>query len=131
MNKPKAAEIPAIANQFAIDLESVLLEVKNMLLEKNRKYGDAALSPMRVFSKAPVDEQIRVRLDDKVSRLASGQLDDDEDVIKDMLGYLIILRMAKRREESIDSASTGFIPPIVERKNINHVAGISSNNDYP
>ena len=27
-------------------------EIKEMLLEKNRKYGDSALNPVRIFSKA-------------------------------------------------------------------------------
>jgi hypothetical protein len=66
-------------------------KIRDMIIEKNRKYGDSALSPVRVFSKSPIDEQIRVRLDDKISRLQSGQLDDDEDVIMDLVGYLVLL----------------------------------------
>jgi hypothetical protein len=70
--------------------------LRDLLIEKNRKYGNAALDPVRIFSKAPPHEQILVRLDDKISRLRSGQLDDDEDVIQDLLGYLILLRIARR-----------------------------------
>lgn len=46
-------------------------------------------------------EQIKVRLDDKISRLMNQQSDDDEDVVMDLMGYLVLLRVAlKRRKES-------------------------------
>lgn len=70
--------------------------VKEMLLAKNRKYGNSAIEPLRVFSKATPDEQLNVRLDDKLSRLRSAQADEDEDVEKDLIGYLILKRVAKR-----------------------------------
>lgn len=70
--------------------------VREILLEKNRRYGNSALEPVRVFSRADSVEQIKVRLDDKLSRMASGQVDDDEDVTLDLIGYLILLRIAKR-----------------------------------
>ena len=69
-------------------------EIKGVLLEKNRKYGDSALNPVRIFSKASASEQILVRLDDKLSRLRSQQVDEDEDVILDLIGYLILLRIS-------------------------------------
>lgn len=70
-----------------------------MLLEKNRKYGDSALSPIRLMSKASAREQILVRIDDKLSRWANMQEDDTEDVVKDLLGYYILLRIAENREK--------------------------------
>lgn len=71
-------------------------EIKKTLLEKNRKYGNSALKPVRIFSKADPTEQINVRLDDKLSRLISGQADEDEDVELDMIGYLILKRIARK-----------------------------------
>ena len=71
--------------------------VKAMLIEKNRAYGSSALDPMRLFSKASTTEQIRVRIDDKLSRLARGSAFGDEDVVFDLIGYLILLRIADRR----------------------------------
>ena len=41
-----------------------------------------------------------VRLDDKLSRLQSGQCDDDEDVILDIIGYLILLRTMRALKSS-------------------------------
>lgn len=71
--------------------------ISEMLCEKNRKYGDSALDPVRVFSRCDALEQINVRLDDKLSRLRSGQWDDTEDAELDLIGYLILKRIAKRR----------------------------------
>lgn len=71
-------------------------EIKALLLEKNRRYGNSALQPMRVFSKADPIEQINVRLDDKLSRVLAAQADDEEDAEFDLLGYLVLKRVAKR-----------------------------------
>ena len=70
--------------------------IKLMLLEKNKAYGDAALNPMRVFSKAEITEQLKVRIDDKLSRLARGD-DAGEDVEADLIGYLVLLRIARKK----------------------------------
>ena len=72
-------------------------EIKEMLLAKNRRYGNSALEPVRIFSKASAAEQILVRLDDKLSRLRSQQADEDEDVISDLIGYLILLKISQRQ----------------------------------
>lgn len=69
--------------------------IRTMLVEKNRAYGNSALDPVRVFSKADSAEQIRVRLDDKLSRLARGSA-GGEDVALDLMGYLVLLSIAER-----------------------------------
>ena len=74
--------------------------IKELLLAKNKAYGNSAIEPIRVFSKASNIEQILVRLDDKAARLQRGLGSaDEEDVIKDMIGYLILLRVCKRVNE--------------------------------
>ena len=47
--------------------------IKELLIEKNRAYGNSALDPVRIFSQADSDEQICVRIDDKLSRFARGK----------------------------------------------------------
>lgn len=79
------------------EIAAVCDELKAMLLERNRAYGDSALNPVRVFSKASTDEQLRVRLDDKLSRLSRGQA-AGEDPEWDLMGYLVLLQVAKRRK---------------------------------
>jgi len=76
-------------------IASVCDEVKELLLEKNAKYGDSALNPVRVMSKASPVEQILVRIDDKLSRIKHGNiLEDDEDVVLDLIGYFVLLKVA-------------------------------------
>lgn len=74
-------------------LESVLLEVKTMLIEKNNRYGNSALDPVRIFSRADTLEQINVRIDDKLSRMRNQSPDDTEDTELDLIGYLILKRV--------------------------------------
>ena len=76
-------------------IASVCDGIKEMLLEKNRKYGNSALEPVRIFSKADTIEQIKVRMDDKLSRIKSAQSDEDEDVWRDLAGYIVLLIVAK------------------------------------
>lgn len=78
----------------------VCSKIEDMLLEKNRKYGDSAMKPVRIFSKAGPEEQLNVRLDDKLSRILSAQGDDIEATEDDIIGYLI-LKKVKRTLESI------------------------------
>ena len=85
-------------SSFAEELDEVLDEVRKMLIAKNTAYGDAALNPVRIFSKADPREQLKVRIDDKLSRLARGEL-AGEDVIKDLIGYLVIYRIQTNRME--------------------------------
>lgn len=79
-----------------IEIGRVCEEIKQMLLEKNRHYGDSAIRPTRIFSKVDTLEQINVRIDDKLSRIKSGQLDDTEDTEMDLIGYLVLKQVAKR-----------------------------------
>jgi hypothetical protein len=80
-------------------IEDECEELRIMLMEKNQKYGDSAINPIRFFSKANSVEQIKVRIDDKLNRLVNQQDNEDEDVIKDLLGYLVLYRVAKRIQE--------------------------------
>lgn len=80
--------------QTQCDIASACDELKELLLEKNRKYGDSALNPVRIFSKASTLEQLKVRMDDKLSRLRNAQDDDDEDPVTDLIGYLVLYKVA-------------------------------------
>lgn len=74
-------------------IASVCDEVRDMLLQKNRQYGNSALEPLRIFSKTSTFEQLNVRIDDKLSRIASAQEDDQEDAELDLIGYLLLKRV--------------------------------------
>lgn len=71
-------------------------DIKELLLEKNAAYGNSALDPLRIFSRANPVEQIKVRLDDKLSRIARGsETSIKEDTPRDLCGYLILLMVAQ------------------------------------
>ncbi len=83
-------------------IAAVCDDIRDFLLEKNAQYGDSAISPVRIFSRASAEEQLYVRIDDKLSRLARGddRLESDEDVVDDLIGYLILLKVARSRADS-------------------------------
>jgi hypothetical protein len=83
------------------EIVKVCDSIKNLLLDKNKKYGDSALNPNRIFSKASSVEQIFVRIDDKLSRISKGAglVANDEDVINDLIGYLVLLKIALKQQE--------------------------------
>ena len=81
------------------DIARICDQVKDLLLQKNLKYGDSALNPIRVMSKSGPIEQILVRIDDKLNRIKQGNiLMDDEDVVLDLIGYFILLKVALERD---------------------------------
>lgn len=73
--------------------------LKSLLIEKQRAYGNSATDPIRLFSKASPDEQIRVRIDDKLSRLARGTA-AGEDVNR---------QMSQRRDARIKAAEQAVL----------------------
>jgi hypothetical protein len=84
-------------NSTVNDINRVCNEIKDMLIQKNLAYGDSALDPVRIFSKADSIEQILVRIDDKLSRFAKGKEYPGDNDIDDLIGYLVLLKIAKER----------------------------------
>jgi hypothetical protein len=82
-------------------IERLVGEIKDMLIAKNRAYGDSALEPVRVFSKTDTTEQLYVRIDDKLSRIQRGHEYPGDDTIFDLIGYLILLLISKERDERV------------------------------
>ena len=66
------------------------------LIDKNRAYGNSALDPVRIFSSSDNVEQLKVRIDDKLSRFARGGEYPGDNDIDDLIGYLVLLKIAKR-----------------------------------
>lgn len=78
--------------------ESAIIDECNklvkLLIDKNRAYGNSALDPVRTFSKADNIEQLKVRIDDKLSRFMRGKEYMGDNDIDDLMGYLILLKIA-------------------------------------
>lgn len=86
--------------EFADAVLDVTDAVLVMLTEKNESYGNSALDPVRIFSKADTVEQLKVRIDDKLSRLQRGNDTFPEDTVMDLIGYLVLLLIAQGPEET-------------------------------
>jgi hypothetical protein len=80
--------------RFNEEVNKVLEEIQEMLIEKNAKYGNSALEPLGVFSQLSAKEGLLIRIDDKLKRIKNGSLQkDDEDVVNDLIGYLVLLKI--------------------------------------
>ena len=82
---------------FEVEVKEVLEEVGRSLISKNAADGDSALRPLRVFSRAGAEEGLRVRIDDQLSRIVRGDGTDDGNAVAELIGYLVLLRIALRR----------------------------------
>ena len=84
------------------EISAVCNDIKELLLYKNKQYGDSALNPSRIFSKASAVEQLLVRIDDKLNRIkkGAGLVGEDEDVIQDLIGYLILLKIGLKHQKA-------------------------------
>jgi hypothetical protein len=73
-----------------------------MLIAKNQKYGNSAIEPLGIFSDLSPEEGLKVRIDDKLKRIKNGSLDkDDEDVINDLIGYLVLLKILHKKDHQM------------------------------
>lgn len=80
-------------------IKKVCDEVAEFLIAKNRSYGNSAEKPVRIFSRMDTIDQIHVRLDDKLSRIARGSEYQGDDTELDIIGYLILKRAIKEKED--------------------------------
>jgi hypothetical protein len=84
-------------NDFSHLVSAYLLSIRELLINKNIKYGNSALEPLGVFSQLSAKEGLLVRIDDKLKRIKNGSLEkDDEDVINDLIGYLVLLKISDK-----------------------------------
>jgi hypothetical protein len=82
-------------NKFQEEVHDVLQEIEDLLVAKNEKYGNSALEPLGVFSQLSAKQGLLIRIDDKLKRIKNGSLEkDDEDVVNDLIGYLVLLKIS-------------------------------------
>ena len=91
-------------SESEMKISGICDDIKELLIHKNRKYGNSALKPCRVFSKSSPVEQLLVRIDDKLNRImqGAGLLANDEDVVNDLIGYLVLLKIGMHEEKMKD-----------------------------
>lgn len=82
----------------AVDIENVCDSIKELLLQKNAAYGDSALNPANIFASGSAVENLACRIDDKLMRIKNRGLNDDtEDTVSDLIGYLVLLKIAMKK----------------------------------
>lgn len=77
-----------------------LRRVADIVEEKGRSYGDSIGKPLRVFSRLEPTEGVKVRIDDKLSRIANGSTFSGDNDIVDLVGYLALLAALEESHES-------------------------------
>tara|TARA_R100001082_G_C4260898_1_gene115510 strand:+ start:64 stop:582 length:519 start_codon:yes stop_codon:yes gene_type:complete len=101
INKAKdiSNENNKIPKDFGWHLNVVVSRITKLLKEKNAAYGNSALTPLNVFSKLDAVESLCARLDDKLARIRNRGINDaTEDTVDDLIGYLLLLKMAQERK---------------------------------
>jgi len=95
-------------NEIEMKITCVCDDIKELLIQKNRKYGNSALKPNRIFSKCSATEQLLVRIDDKLNRImkGAGLLATDEDVVNDLIGYLVLLKISMAKDQNNEILDT-------------------------
>ena len=70
-------------------IEDTLQSLTELLQEKNKRYGNAALNPLGIFNKNNAIDSILIRLDDKLQRVKNSDILHKND-IADLMGYLTL-----------------------------------------
>ena len=87
---------PFREKDFEGKLLEVTKEITDLLISKNKAYGDTALNPVKIFSSLDSTEALCARIDDKIMRIKNKGINDDtEDTVSDLIGYLLLLKMSK------------------------------------
>lgn len=81
-------------NTVEVAIQNECNRISSLLIDKNRSYGNSALNPVRIFSRSDTTEQLKVRIDDKLSRFMNGDDTFKENDLDDLMGYLVLLSIA-------------------------------------
>jgi hypothetical protein len=97
------------------DDAGVCISLAAFLVAKNAAYGNSIFDPVRVLATVPTEELIRVRIDDKLSRIkrgsAAAKAEVSEDTVLDLAGYFVLYLVSYDWNGEVDTASRvlGFL----------------------
>ena len=73
-------------------IKDILSGMTDLLLYKNKKYGDSAINPKKIFYKGDSTNSILIRLDDKLGRVMSNTEEKPRvNDVADIIGYCTLL----------------------------------------
>ena len=76
------------------DIHDLMTNFGEFLQEKNRRYGDSALNPVKIFSKHEPENPLCSRLDEKIQRIMNADEIRKNDVC-DLFGYIALYMIGK------------------------------------
>lgn len=83
------------------EITHVIDDLEELLIEKNRAYGNSFAEPIGIFAKdITARQQVYVRIDDKLNRIQKGSEYQGDDTLIDLIGYLILLLVINRKEQA-------------------------------
>jgi hypothetical protein len=101
LKKPQPRQQATTTSCSEQAIRRVCAELADFLVEKNKSYGDSFRSPGQIWQSDPVT-RVRVRIEDKLSRIAHGQAYQGDDTELDLAGYFVLLLVlrAEARERA-------------------------------
>ena len=101
-----------LTNAFDLKLDMELGKIGELLKSKNKAYGNTALNPLGIFSKLNASEALCARIDDKLARISNKGINDQtEDTVSDLIGYLLLLKMSKKKYIAMNNINIIVIWP--------------------
>lgn len=95
----------------------IIESIRNVLVEKNKRYGNSALAPINVFYKGNATDSICIRLDDKLSRIKNSSELRKNDLF-DLLGYCLLYLVGINKNE--DETFEQKVDSILELLKLNY-----------
>ena len=81
-------------------IRSELQKITDLLISKNNSYGNSATQPANIFSKGNAVDSISARIDDKLMRIKNKGINHNTlDTVDDLIGYLVLLKIAYSENE--------------------------------
>ena len=108
MYNPVCPECEKVRKELDVDtptqtkIRIIMDSMKDLLLYKNKKYGDSAINPKKIFYKGDSTNSILIRLDDKLGRVMSNTEEKPRvNDVCDIIGYctLLLISMDVTRED--------------------------------
>jgi hypothetical protein len=86
-------------------INEVCNAMRDLLLEKNKRYGNSALEPLNIFSLQNSTNSIMIRIDDKLNRVKNRKTDKPKsNDVCDVIGYcfLLLVSMGVKADEILN-----------------------------
>jgi hypothetical protein len=87
-------------------IDRLFFNFSEFLKEKNKRYGDSVINPVKIFSKVEPSNKACIRLDEKLQRIINNDIGElRKNDVADTFGYIALLMIDKgwlNFEEMID-----------------------------